>query len=999
MKKRNENERHMKWLKRLTEKPIEIAIDTEYQDAQTLTIQAAARNPKGNVMVQLFNSPSIPSLPEGFKYDAFLPTTKEDGYGNYCEKFILKEPALIHDQLSLVEILSNLLTLPKLEAFSKTEIEPLITDKLQRYLDAKWDSEKEKWILPTIKIVLIGHFLTADIGRSFGRKYNDSLFHKDSFKSSSIKLDSRSKLELIEEYANHIVSNPVVEYAKYGPNRLYQVRIETRDTALPFAGSKLDKLSNIFINRKKAESISKDELARMFDTFHTKPNEAYGYAIVDVVNTLLTYEQMKEYDAKIYQEFRVPESDIPEMAATIGSRVKDFILTMTAQSVKNSQYLSAACEVKKLMRKSGISSLYGQHSTSRFGPETGRFHGGLTFSRTATTLWHRSQGMLRDADFAGCYNKILSSMNLYWGRPIILEPGGNNLSLTEGVDFVRELSPDDAWYIRVTGNFEHSENVLIPSTLNALTHENYREKVGYERITALQKEADRSEEEDSGAKLFSRRIESGIVTHDTWLMIQALPKLMRSEYEQLRVESIVYYDRRMIANTVEEYDRLYEEKSTTELPWSSEYLKNEMRVRHEEQIDHDYVTYQFPIRKYASEIGKKRRRAKKSQGKGSDWDYVWKMQANTMFGVLVCKHHPTNNIVAGNFIGAAARSQAFAMVQSLNGLQVITDGCSYRRDRIPACTFSECLEIMPDYPLRHADEESEIPFHDPREIPDNDRDFSIWYQGHLQRFFEVTDEKYLKFFDIHTIEHKETWKGGPVAFDAIACDGSSNHIKFVDDEGDLIIKDAKMRSFSSGSKDVYGDWITKTYSEDNMTDLPPITTDTLLLKLKPAKQFVKKAMKNNPDAELFLPLSMELKTVKAFKLIKLSSFIFQTPRQFKLFTRQTERFQTKTSCGLDLIVLRQSKGDRRKGSVQDVLCEIYDYIQQGGTDLTKKLNLREQHLSKKLQGKAEKRREYVRDLKEKHDKELLEKIDMSYLDETGVLTGILINMDNLYLVL
>lgn len=999
MTKRDQNDRHIKWLKRLTEKPIEIAIDTEYQDAQTLTVQAAARNPIGNIMVQLFHSPSIPSLPEDFDLDEFLPTTEEEGYGKYSHKFILGTPSILHVQLSPVEILSKLLRLPNLEGISKAEIEPLIQDRNRKYREAKWDSEKEQWKLPTIKIVLIGHFLTADIGRSFGSSFNHSLFHRDKFKSSSIQLANRSKLGFIEEYANHTVNNPIIEYVKLGSTRLYQVRIETRDTILPFGKTNLNNLSDIFINQKKVDSISKAELAAMSNTFRTRTNEAYGYAIVDVVNTLLIYEQMKKYDSDIYSEFEVPEIDIPEMAATIGGRVKDFILTMTTQSIKNSQNLSTESEVKKLMRKSGISPLHGQHGTSRFGPQTGRFHGGLTFSRTSTTIWHHSPGMLSDVDLAGCYNNILANMNVYWGRPIILEPGSQNINLAEGVEMVRKVSYDDAWYIRVTGEFLHSENTLIPSTLESLNYENYREKVGRERITALQKEAERSDEEDSGAKLFSRRIDSGIVTYDTWLTIQALPESMRSEYEQLRVESIVFYDKRMIAKTGEEFDQLIEENRTGKLPWNSVYLESEMTLIHKELIDHDYVAIEFPISTFAREIGNKRREAKQKHGKGSDWDYVWKMQANTMFGVLVCKHHPTNNIVAGNIIGARARSQAYTMIQSLNGLQVITDGCTYRRDRIPACTFTECLEIMPDYPLRHADEESGIPFHDPKKIPTDDNKFSSWYLEHLKRFFNVSDSEYDKFFGMHTLEHKETGKQGPKTFDAIACDGCSNHIKLLEKEGDLEIKENKMRSFRDESKEEYGTWIMKTYSEDNMTDLPPITTDKVLLKLKPAKMFAKKVIRNDPNAEVYLPLSLELKTVKAFKLIKLSAFIFQTPDQRRLFTRQVERFHEKTSCGLELLVLRQSKGERQKGSVENILQEIYDYIQLGGRDLTKKLNLREQHLSEKLRTVTDKRRKQIQKLKDKYDAELFAKIDMNTLDKTEIITGILINSDNLYLVL
>jgi hypothetical protein len=42
-------------------------------------------------------------------------------------------------------------------------------------------------------------------------------------------------------------------------------------------------------------------------------------------------------------------------------------------------------------------------------------------------------------------------MNLYCGRPIILEPGRLEWKLADAVDFSRQHADDDAWMIRVTG--------------------------------------------------------------------------------------------------------------------------------------------------------------------------------------------------------------------------------------------------------------------------------------------------------------------------------------------------------------------------------------------------------------------------------------------------------------------------------------------------------------------------------------------------------------------
>ena len=126
-------------------------------------------------------------------------------------------------------------------------------------------------------------------------------------------------------------------------------------------------------------------------------------------------------------------------------------------------------------------------------------------------------------------------------------------------------------------------------------------------------------------------------------------------------------------------------------------------------------------------------------GKGSGQDLAWKLHANTMYGILACPDLDTNNFVAANQITATGRALAFLMVNSLNGIQVITDGCTYRRDQIPACTYAECLEIQPDYPLRRAEADSGIPFIDPATIPDDDAEFTNWYRNHVKRFFGVSE--------------------------------------------------------------------------------------------------------------------------------------------------------------------------------------------------------------------------------------------------------------------
>src|SRR4051794_23139775 len=146
-----------------------------------------------------------------------------------------------------------------------------------------------------------------------------------------------------------------------------------------------------------------------------------------------------------------------------------------------------------------------------------------------------------------------------------------------------------------------------------------------------------------------------------------------------------------------------------------------------------------------------------------------------MYGVAASRHLVTNNVVLANVITATARALAFAMQLSLNGFQVITDGCTYRRDQIPDATLGECLQAAPDYPVHRP--EGGVAFHDPTAIPDEDGAFTQWYREHVQRFFGVEGPDYERLFGLHALEHKKCGDPERADFDGLALDGSANYLK------------------------------------------------------------------------------------------------------------------------------------------------------------------------------------------------------------------------------
>jgi hypothetical protein len=88
-----------------------------------------------------------------------------------------------------------------------------------------------------------------------------------------------------------------------------------------------------------------------------------------------------------------------------------------------------------------------------------------------------------------------------------------------------------------------------------------------------------------------------------------------------------------------------------------------------------------------------------------------------------------------------------------------------------------------------------------------------------------------------------------------------------------------------------------------------------------------------------LPLGLECPKERAYKLFKLSAFVFETPEQRARVLRQLQRFERRTGCGLELLVLRRAYGGRRQGSLADLAGRLHQMIRAGQNDLLTALNI------------------------------------------------------------
>jgi hypothetical protein len=964
-----------------------IAVDTEYHDTHTLTVQAAARLDADTLAVQVYRSPAVPGLPESWDQEPYLPSQQ---YG-----YVLVRPVLpLTPDLSPLRMLRDLFGLTGVEFLTRPEgsrrVEHFDDPEAAVPANVRYVRRARRWDVPAVSLTLVGHYLTADFFRIWGRDFLGGLLE------DGLSVRSRKLIQLADERRKF--REPVVEYAARR-GHFYQVHVRTRDTFLPFGPAGLETLSRTFLGFGKNETLTEQDKGDMDRTFRDRTADAYGYAMADALNTLLVYEQMQCKDREVYRSFGFPEEDIPPLRPTLGSRVSTFLVRATRRATGPCESLPSDRSLEGLMRQGGTALFETQAGPSRYGTQTGKVHGGLLYGRSPTKFWHQAKGMLRDVDMAGCYQRILEGLNVYWGRPVVFEPGNKALTLQQAVDRVSRHADPDGWFIRVSGDLTAAPNALIPSTDNAVTAANYRRKLrngkrrqSGERAFHLEKLRDPgSVKGTGGSRLYASRVESGVVTRATWVLIQALPPAVRQQYEQLTAETIVLYPRLLAASDGAEFDALSHRHRNHELPWQADLDLDGLKLTQRERIDAGYVTLRFPVGEYARQIGEFRRQARQKDGKGSGADLAWKVHANTMYGVLSSGYLPVNNFVAGNAITAQARAEAFALGQALNAIQTITDGCTYRLDQIPACSFAECLRLKPDYPIRRAEDGDGIPFLDPESIPQDDAGFTEWFHGHARRFFGEPGEEFDRLMGTHALEHKTT---GPetarrAAFDALACDGSSNYLK-ANQEGDgrWRVECFAARSYGKESKQVLQDWLVRTYSTDNMTELPPVTEAAELLALEKAQKMADQVLAGGVPAVVH-PLRLEYRQVSAYRVFKMSAFVFQTPEQRAAVLKQVQKFEKVRGVGLELLTLRRTYGGRRQGSLAGLAEDLYRYLQSGGDNVTRHLNLNK--LGGPLSELAGRRVAEVESRKEQAERDLARRIDVRNLDPATLETAYLLH--------
>lgn len=912
--------RRKRWLALAGRETVALAVDTEYHGPDTLTIQFAARTGEDEITVQLYHSPQVSRFPHT-RCNPIPIRTQEPGRGHSAPtRIVVRPPRRITTDLSPARVLLDLFGIGGVDPVGRIDGDRLLAEHAASEVGRPGAMKP-----PRLRINVFGHHLEADFARSFGSSFYGSLFVDDRDRSGrgAVMIQARPQPGLVANYMGS--RRPVVEYVADADQCLTAIILDHIDTNRMFDGGSLDEVARGWLGCGKVAGPTEAQLRDMASFFRDHPLEASTYAIRDAALTLLLAEAMQREDRAICEVFTPGAAADAPMNSTVGRRGKTVLELAMRRHAATSQALAKHGALNDLIRGGSGHRFRGVNPLSRMGEQTATSHGGLVFSRTSERLWHESPGQIRDVDVKGFYNQITSGIDVYLGEPTVIDPGEEPTTLREAVGHMNEHCPHDGWYLRVTGPVTGWDNTLIPSTVDALTHSNFRRRMRRPDAKPLVPRG----------RLYTREVESGIVTAATWDLIRCLPDAARQQYEGLRVESMVFYHSRLIASDGARYDELVSRLGLPTMPFVSWYDFGELLKTTVERASAQHACLRFPLREVAGRVGEERRRARAENLPTQE--HSWKLVGNVFYGILANRRSPRGNVVAANVITAAGRALAWCLITSLNGFQVVTDGCTYRRDQIPRVTLAECLRLQPDYLTRRADEDGPIPFYDSDEVPVDDQEFTRWIRGHLGRFLgQVGDTPGGEF----SFEHKQ--HGGLPAFDALICDGMANDVKLAVGSGQgrwKILKTSR-RGYDARARRKIAKWLISVARHDRIEEPPPALSSSRLLTLDAAVRATGRALKERRGRGVLLPLGFERRTMIQCRLISESAFLYTCPRQHQALTRQIKKFGEKHgSFGLEVLALRRGYKGRPTGSVRGLLRKLARFIREGGKDLDSEFHL------------------------------------------------------------
>ena len=511
------------------------------------------------------------------------------------------------------------------------------------------------------------------------------------------------------------------------------------------------------------------------------------YTIHDAYLTWLLYRKQSQMKVDVGKELGLQE--VLTLRETCGSNIQDFLFGLIHKHFIEVEEISDPEKIKKYCGEiDWMYKLGGCKSLSKlYGNDYGRVPlstvGGLLYTRMVQKAL--IIGLLLDLDLSSCYATSLTQMSLYIGEPVLSTYHFNKPKLKEVIEELNEINvAKDGWFVRASGKLDKAINTLVLSDLAYKKDKHiledskryaYEENIDDEKDTVNLIDSGKVPEPNDNSKLFSKKINHGIITQATLTTINDLPDEWIEEYLNLEVDCVVYYHPDYTFETLAKANN-----AKTFLPGNpvvEEMGKGCLKVV-SRQVYKNNVCVKFPLADYYTEVKEIRKKLKDAKVPIQE---IYKLILNSTYGILASMVMHSNNPVASNWITSCARGAAWRMTLSLNGFNPITDGSSFNWKNIPlGKTLKDILSVNPEYIVEFGEyicnpERLENFLDEIVEVAGkekaNTKGFNNFYKRHLEAFLGKTDWL-VDMFDYELKDEKNR-----LIFTKYANTGAGNYLK------------------------------------------------------------------------------------------------------------------------------------------------------------------------------------------------------------------------------
>ncbi len=420
------------------------------------------------------------------------------------------------------------------------------------------------------------------------------------------------------------------------------------------------------------DNFTDDEKSRMLEMYHERPEDFDNYALGDLHNHDALMGNQEKFKA-IYKALRLAKYFTPPRL-TIGSTVAKLI----ESGIKKHCRISPDDHkfIKQFCHPGSADKIKRRDDTGCY---NAKVDGGRCRNNRPLDTYIKTA--ICDIDIDGCYGNGLRCQTYPLGNPVILSyPRGSKINklATLGeflAKYESELVPG-LWQVRVTVKqcytLKYEQDYFVswipPQNPNNIPTD-----------TDIEATDQWFEVENYGlTKVFKYDVQTAIITHDglQWIRNICSPRQRNELLKNLVVDTAMFYPKSDRVDTVQELIKSHANhngKNTCEITSVGDLTT----ITKKEQECYKWLGIGLDKLLIDSLLSER-----KKYPKGTDFNKLYKLCVNTIYGDMVSPYFDVGNVVVGNNITARARAMAWCMEKGFNSFQSITDGGCFDLNRV-----------------------------------------------------------------------------------------------------------------------------------------------------------------------------------------------------------------------------------------------------------------------------------------------------------------------------